>query len=95
MKYYKFQWNETRNDEFDNWGFCIYYVETDENFYPSRHIELYQNGNVLKYDKRHLFDKFGMLADQPIENSMKDSKASEISKNDFEEIWISYSAINY
>ena len=48
-KYYKRKWNETRGDKFDSWGTSMWYFEIGENQYITRQIEIYENGNRLKY----------------------------------------------
>ena len=49
MLYFKREWKDTRGDKYDNWGTCTYYFETQDDGQPTRHIEVYKNGNVLKY----------------------------------------------
>ena len=48
MKYYKYKWNELRGDQFDNWGFSMWYFEIGEDDFPNRQIEIYENDKVLK-----------------------------------------------
>jgi len=56
MKYFKREWKDTRGDAYDSWGICTYYFETDDSGQPARHIEVYANGNTLKYSKDNLED---------------------------------------
>lgn len=86
MHYFKYQWNETTGEETtDSWGYSIFYFETDSEFYPLRQIQLFENGNALKYDTEYFDDKLGGLADQPIDPEFFDGE--KISKEEFEEIW--------
>lgn len=85
MKYYKRKFEETRGDEFDDWGFAIYFFEVDFDDLPLRHIEIYENGKKLKYSKENDSDEFGFLADQPLDFS--EFKNFEISENEFLENW--------
>lgn len=91
-RYFKYRWNESRNDEFDSWGFSTWYSEFDEELYPTRQIEIYDNGIVLKYSNEHLDDEFGMLGDQSLSGDLEDSL--EISKVEFENIWTSHKSLN-
>ena len=67
MKYFKRNWNETRGDQFDNWGKSIWLFETDNNGEVLRQIEVYENGKVLKYDNQNIEDKLGALTDQNLD----------------------------
>lgn len=84
-KYYKRNWEETREDEYDNWGKSIWYFEIDNEGYAMRQIEKYENGKKLKYDLKNIGDEFGGLADQPID--LEEFVNFEITKNEFEEQW--------
>lgn len=94
MRYFKYRWKEPRGDKYDDWGFITFYHEVDEDFYPTRQLEVYDNGNVLKYDLQHLDDEFGMLADQSLEDALEDSDTFEISGNEFEDVWAAKTALN-
>lgn len=86
MHFFKYQWNETTGEEATNsWGYSIFYVETDTEFYPTRQLQLFENGNALKYDTEYLDDKFGGLGDQPVEP--ESFEGEKINKEEFEEIW--------
>ena len=91
-RYFKFRWNETRGDEFDEWGFSTFYSETDGDLFTTRQIQIYDNGIVLKYDSNNLSDEFGGLADQSIEGGLEES--NEISQEEFEAAWTSVKAFN-
>ena len=85
MKYIKVEWNETRGDEYDFWGLSIWFLELDGENYPVRQIEVYRNGNRLKYDSVKMTDDFGMLGDQAIE--IEEMNGIEISHSEFESQW--------
>ena len=84
-KYYKRNQEETRGDEYDNWGKSIWYFEIDSEGYAMRQIEKYENGKKIKYDLKNIEDEFGGLADQPID--LEKFVNFEITKNEFEEQW--------
>lgn len=85
MKYYRAFWSETRGGEYNHWGTSNWYFELDLENYPNRQIEIYENGQKLKYHIGHLDDEFGGLADQPID--LEEMNGIEISKSDFEAVW--------
>lgn len=91
-RYFKYRWNETRGDKFDSWGFLTWYSEFDEELFPIRQIEVYDNGIVLKYSNEHLDDEFGMLGDQSLSGNLEDSL--EISNKEFENIWFLHKGFN-
>ena len=84
-KYYKRNWEETRGDEYENWGKSIWYLEIDKEGYAMRQIEKYENGKKLKYDLKNIEDEFGGLSDQPID--LEEFVNLEITKDEFEEQW--------
>jgi hypothetical protein len=84
-RYFKRKWNETRGDEFDSWGTSIWYLEVDKDGYPTKQIELYENGNRLKYHSDKTFDDYGGLGDQTIE--LDEFHDFEIEKEEFNQEW--------
>ena len=85
MKYYKYRWNESRGDQYDNWGFSLWYIEIGEDDFPNRQIEVYDNGKVLKYSQEYLEDEYGGLGDQKLVLSEFDG--IECTKMEFENNW--------
>ena len=85
MNYYKRNWEETRGDDFDNWGKSVWYFETENSGLPTKQIEVYENGKVLKYNQTKLEDKFGRLGDQELD--LAEFSQFEITKQEFEKIW--------
>jgi len=84
-KYFKRKWDETRGDEFDSWGTSIWYLEVDNDLYPSKQIELYENGNRLKYHSEKTFDDYGRIGDQALD--LDEFKEFEIEKEEFDIEW--------
>ena len=85
MLYFKREWKQTRGDQYDNWGTCTYYFETEDDGFPLRHVEVYENGNVLRYSEQNLEDEFVMLANNKL--YLKQFEPFKISQNDFMEVW--------
>lgn len=84
-KYFKRKRNETRGDEFDSWGTSIWYFEVGNDGYPTRQIELYENGNRLKYHSEKTFDDYGGLGDQALD--LNEFQSFEIEKTEFDNEW--------
>ena len=85
MRYFKRKWNKTRGDQYDNWGTSAFFIETDDSGFPSRQIEKYDNGIVLKYGDKKTEDEFGMLGDLDLD--LEEFGEFEISKAEFENEW--------
>ncbi len=85
MKYYKYKWNESRGDQFDSWGFSLWYIEIGEDNYYNRQVTIFDNGKILKYSENKLEDEFGGLGEGKFDLSEFDG--IECSKNEFEENW--------
>jgi uncharacterized protein (DUF433 family) len=82
--YFKRQWDEpTGEDLTDNWGRSTYYFETDVQFNVLRQMQIFENGKTLKYDLEYVDDKFGGLAESPIEMD----GFSEIAGDEFKQLW--------
>lgn len=76
-------------EPFRSWGHFTRYLEIGDDLYPTRHVDVYDNGNTLRYDRHHWADDFGWLAD------MKHSKkweswwgpSIEIDRAEFDDAW--------
>ena len=86
MRYFKKNWEETSGDELtDDWGVSIFYFETDDSLNVLKQIQIFENGNILKYDELNNEDEFGAMADQSLEE--EEFLDCEISKEEFYNIW--------
>ncbi len=85
-KYFKKFWDENTGEELTNdWGNSTYYFETDENLNVLKQIQIFENGNVIKYDEINNEDEYGFLADQPLE--IEEFENCEISEEKFYSIF--------
>jgi len=84
--YFKREWNELRGDDNDAWGTSTFYIEVTKDGLPIRQIEVYKNGNRLKYDSNKKFDDYGGLGDQPID--LDEFSEFKVSNEVFEQEWI-------
>lgn len=84
-RYYKRHSEETRTEQYELWGTCDYYIETNLSGEILRQIEVYENGKRLKYSSQFTEDEFGFLGDQPID--LLEFEEFNIDKNDFELQW--------
>ena len=90
MNYYKKFWDEATGEELtDSWGTSTYYFETDLDNFVQRQIQVFQNGNGLKYWVEFMEDSYGILSDQPLDSN--DFGLHKIDRNEFETVWM----INY
>ena len=80
-KYYRRKWAEIRDDKFADWGKSVWFFEVNLEGFPTKQIEKYENGQILKYDLCHIQDEFGGLADQPID--LEEFSSFEITKEAF------------
>ena len=86
MRYFKKNWEETTGDELtDDWGVSIFYFETDKSLNVLKQIQIFENGNILKYDELNNEDEFGAMADQSLEE--EEFLDCEIPKEEFYNIW--------
>lgn len=86
MRYFKKNWEETTGDELtDDWGVSIFYFETDDSLNVFKQIQIFENGNILKYDELNNEDEFGAMADQSLEE--EEFLDCEITKEEFYNIW--------
>ena len=86
MRYFKKNWEETTGDELtDDWGVSIFYFETDDSLNFLKQIQIFENGNILKYDELNNENEFGAMADQSLEE--KEFLDCEITKEEFYNIW--------
>ena len=86
MRYFKKNWEETTGDELtDDLGVSIFYFETDDSLNVLKQIQIFENGNILKYDELNNEDEFGAMADQSLEE--EEFLDCEISKEEFYNIW--------
>jgi len=85
MRYFKRHWNEGRGDELDAWGPATYFLEARPNGSVTRQVEVYSDGHVLAYDELLLEDRFGGLADQPLD--LDTVAGFEVDQATFEAAW--------
>jgi hypothetical protein len=55
-------------------------------------LAVYEHGAVLTYDREHLHDQYGMLGDQPVDDS--EPGMTEITALEFETCWSKVVSIN-
>jgi hypothetical protein len=87
-RYFKRRWDECRGDEYDSWGCSVYYFEVDEQLVPVKQMEIYENGNILKYDRAHIEDQYGDLSQCPLELQGEEGfEPFEITGEEFVRAW--------
>ncbi len=87
--YFKRTWNETTGVGLtDTWGFSDYYFETDESGTVFKQIQVFANGNCLKYDLDYPDDKYGGLSEVPLK--LSEFKEFQINQIEFKNVWNAY-----
>jgi hypothetical protein len=72
------------------WGDVVVYVELGLDGFAVRHVAAYANGNLLRYDRHHWVDEFGMLADARYSRKRWGNSWGEpvpIDAGEFERMW--------
>lgn len=90
--YYKRRWNESRADRYDAWGHSWWFFETDDAFWPSRQIEIYDAGQVLFYHRGRLGDAYGGLSDATLDPD--EFEPFRIDRAEFEHAWARHAPLN-
>src|SRR5262249_59651356 len=72
------------------WGRFARYLEVGEDARALRHVDVFESGPILSYDRSHWVDGFDMLADARIKRLRKQGQwgpSREIPAAEFERIW--------
>jgi hypothetical protein len=87
--YHKHEWEPDRWDY--DWGLSTSYVEYDESGTALRKLEVYANGNVLKYDHKHPRDPYGQLRQPTVAPEVFRTLPGQlVSQEEFEQAWSSH-----
>lgn len=90
-RFYRRHWDETRGDEFGDWGRSVWYFEVGDDGWPVRQVEMYDAGPILRYGAGHEDDCFGGLGQASLYDSDEGWSRFEIAGDEFERAWDSYS----
>lgn len=85
-RFFRRRWDESRGDQFDNWGGAMYYFEVDDVGLSIRQVEMYDAGPVLRYGPAHEEDEFGQLGATQLDE-LEDWTTWAITPEDFEVAW--------
>ena len=86
-RFFRRPWHDSRGDEFDAWGNSIWYFEVDEDGWPVRQVEVYDNGPALRYGPGHEEDQYGGLGQTNLDDLDEDWAPYAITRDAFERIW--------
>ncbi len=86
-RFYRRPWADTRGDEFNDWGRSVWYFEVDEDGWPLRQVEMYDDGHALRYGPRHQEDRYGGLGEASLYDSGDDWSRFAITEDEFEQVW--------
>jgi hypothetical protein len=74
-----------------NWGVPLRYVEVGDDQHTVRQVDVFKNGNSLRYDRTHWCDDYGMLLGLRFSYKPKWRKsfpdAVLITQTEFDKIW--------
>lgn len=92
MLYFKVPGRSIRNDFLAwDWGEFVRYVDVADDQFATRQVEIFDNGNVLRYDRVHWCDAFAMLVRLKFSRKPKwvvfFPGAEEITAAEFEKVW--------
>ncbi len=87
-RWFKRRWDESRGDQFDSWGASTYFFEVGDDGWPTRQVEIYDDGPTLRYGPDRTEDKYGQLGDARLD-ALEDWTGWAISAAEFERVWSS------
>jgi hypothetical protein len=91
MLYFKAPGRFNRSPLTEGWGEISKYIEVGDDRRAVRQVDVFDNGNVLRYDRSHEWDGYGMLVGLKFSRKPKWAAffpgAEMISGNDFERVW--------
>ena len=89
-RWFKRRWDESRGDQFDSWGASTYFFEVGDDGWPTRQVEIYDDGPTLRYGPDRTEDEYGQLGDARLD-ALEDWTGWAISAAEFERVWSSAS----
>jgi hypothetical protein len=86
-RFYRRRWDETRGDEFDEWGHSVWYFEVGDDGWPVRQVEVYDAGPALRYGAGREEDRYGGLGQASLYDLDEDWSRFGIVGDEFERVW--------
>ncbi len=77
-----------------DWGDPTYWLEVNDCGDAERQLEVYPNGNVLRYDRDHPKDEYSELSIMVVDGDEEWWAPWEISKEEFDAQWRAHSPLN-
>jgi hypothetical protein len=85
-KYYKRNWEESTGEERTYaWGTSTFFFETDDKRNIIRQIQIFEEGQLLKYEQEFPEDDFGFLSNAQLDE--EEFAAFSISEKEFNNTW--------
>lgn len=73
------------------WGTFSRYAEVAEDLRIKRQVDVFENGNMLRYDREHWVDEYGMLGDARINRNQRAGPwggFKEVPAQEFQSVWV-------
>jgi hypothetical protein len=71
-----------------NWGGNpTYWLEVNDRGHADRELQVYPNGNVLRYDREHPGDEYGALSLMVVDGDEDSWVPFAITRDEFEQAW--------
>lgn len=86
-RWFRRRWEESRGDDYNSWGPATYFFEVGLDGWPTRQIEVYDNGPTLRYGPEHVEDRYGQLGQSRVDE-LEDWTSWMIPQQDFERAWV-------
>src|SRR2546421_2944434 len=76
------------------WGEATYWLEVNDRGDAERELQVYPNGNVLRYDREHPGDRYGALDIMVVDGDEEAWAEYQITREEFEEQWRTHAPMN-
>jgi len=77
-------------DPMRTWGKFVRYIDVDADLRPRRQVDLFENSCLLRHDRTHWVDSYGILGDARVNRNKPVGpwgRSDEISALEFESVW--------
>jgi hypothetical protein len=87
-RWFSRRWDASRGDQFDSSGAATYFFEVGDDGWPTRHVEIHDDGPTRLYGPDRTEDEYGQLGDARLD-AFEGLARWAISAAEFEQGWSS------